>query len=495
MLNCLKNLSVFTNPITGQRMRVNYAALNVEEFGSVYEGLLEYDPRILDVDGRMEFSFVAGDDRASSGSHYTPDELVQPLIKHSLDYIIADRLESAKTSSSNIILSDIILTNPKSGQNDRGQNDSYVRRAEQALLSITVCDVACGSGHILLNAARRIATELAILRTGEDQPSPTAFRAAVRDVIRNCIYGVDLNPLAVELCKVGLWLEAHVPGEPLNFLDHHIKCGNAIVGLASREELQRGIPDEAFKTLPDDDKTVAAELRKQNKEERKGYQSLDFFGRPANDLDALRSDFSSVAELPENTPEEIRQKQAAYDEFRRGIHLRNLKTLADVQVAQFYIPKTPEMRRKLTTHDQYRRYLRGEDPHPEPTAYAQAVAQRKRFFHWFLEFPDIFANGDIWPVLATSTTWGYGPTGTFGFGFPTIRDRHHDMAHSDFFSKDFVERFWRPWVHEGRDVESEFEATQPPAPLWMSLLTLLPLKYLFVTIILVLGGWLGYQFL
>ena len=306
-------------------MRVNYAALNVEEFGSVYEGLLEYDPQILDVDGRVEFSFVAGDDRAASGSHYTPDELVQPLIKHSLDYIIADKLKEPDP--------------------------------QQALLSITVCDVACGSGHILLNAARRIATELAILRTGEDQPSPSAFRAAVRDVIRNCIYGVDLNPLAVELCKVGLWLEAHVPGEPLNFLDHHIKCGNAIVGLASREELQRGIPDEAFKTLPDDDKTVAAELRKQNKEERKGYQSLDFSGRPADDLDALRSDFSSVAKLPENTPEEIRQKQEAYDEFRRGIHLRNLKTLADIQVAQFYIPKTPETRRKITTHDQYRRYL------------------------------------------------------------------------------------------------------------------------------------------
>ena len=367
LLTCLRNLSLFINPITGQRMRVNYAALNVEEFGSVYEGLLEYDPQILDVDGKVEFSFVAGDARAASGSHYTPDELVQPLIKHSLDYIIADKLREPDP--------------------------------QQALLSITVCDVACGSGHILLNAARRIATELAILRTGEDQPSPSAFRAAVRDVIRNCIYGVDLNPLAVELCKVSLWLEAHVPGEPLNFLDHHIKCGNAIVGLASREELQRGIPNEAFKTLPDDDRTVAAELRNRNKEERKGYQSLDFSGRPADDLDALRSDFSSVVSLPEHTPEEIRQKQEAYDEFRRGIHLRNLKTLADIQVAQFYIPKIPDLRHKVTTHDQYRRYLRGENPHPEPTAYAQAVAHRKRFFHWFLEFPDILSAGGFDCIL------------------------------------------------------------------------------------------------
>ena len=62
----------------------------------------------------------------------------------------------------------------------------------------------------------------------------------MRDVIRHCIYGVDVNPLAVELCKVALWLEAHVPGESLNFLDHHIKCGNAIVGLAHENELERG---------------------------------------------------------------------------------------------------------------------------------------------------------------------------------------------------------------------------------------------------------------
>ena len=87
-------------------------------------------------------------------------------------------------------------------------------------------------------------------------------------MIRECIYGVDVNPLAVELCKVALWLEAHNPGEPLNFLDHHIKCGNAIVGFVRRDELERGVPDEAFVTMPGDDKEVAASFRKRNKAER-----------------------------------------------------------------------------------------------------------------------------------------------------------------------------------------------------------------------------------
>src|ERR1019366_3965501 len=157
-------------------------------------------------------AFEQGDERAATGSHYTPDDLVQPLIKHSLDYLIAERLKAPDP--------------------------------ETELLDLRVADIACGSGHILLAAARRIATELAVVRTGEEQPSPAAFRAAVRDVIRTCIYGVDFNPLAVELCKVALWLEAHNPGQPLNFLDHHIKCGNAIVGYVRREEVDKGVPDE-----------------------------------------------------------------------------------------------------------------------------------------------------------------------------------------------------------------------------------------------------------
>ena len=232
LLGCLRSLGLYRHPDSGQLIRVNYAALNVEEFGSVYEGLLEYEPEFTGEDGKLRFGFRRGDERAATGSHYTPDDLVQPLIRHSLDHLIADRLK---------------MDDP-----------------EAALLDLRVADIACGSGHILLAAARRIATELAVVRTGEEQRSPPAYRAALRDAICHCIYGVDLNPLAVELCKVALWLEAHIPGQPLNFLDHHINCGNAIVGFARREELGRGVPTEAFKTLPGDDKKVASAYRKKN---------------------------------------------------------------------------------------------------------------------------------------------------------------------------------------------------------------------------------------
>ena len=334
----------------------------------MYEGLLEYDPSVVKRDGKYHFEFIKGDDRSSSGSHYTPDELVQPLIKHSLDYIIQDKLK----------------------EEDK----------EAALLSITVCDVACGSGHILLNAARRIATELAVVRTGEDQPSPSAFRAAIRDVIRNCIYGVDLNPLAVELCKVALWLEAHNPNEPLNFLDHHIKCGNAIVGLAHFKELENGIADEAFKTLPRDDKDIATTFRNKNKAERKTKGQLGIYDLTnANEsLDKIRNKFSEFVDMPEATPEEISAKAEAYKKLTSGKGWYRLKQLADLQVAQFFIPKTNENKELLTTDAKYRTYLNsGAQIQDRGAAMAKAV--EKRFFHWFLEFPEVFSHGGFDCIL------------------------------------------------------------------------------------------------
>jgi len=369
MLECLTNLSVFTNPETQQKMRVNYASLNVEEFGSVYEGLLEYDP-VLDVNGdKVDFRLVKGNERASSGSHYTPDELVQPLIKHSLNYIIEDKLKES---------------NP-----------------EKALLSITVCDVACGSGHFLLGAARRIATELAKVRTGEDQPSPTAFREAIRDVIRHCIYGVDLNPLAVELAKVALWLEAHNPGEPLNFLDHKIKCGDAIVGLAHLEELDQGIANEAFKKLPGDDDT-ARTLAKRNKDEKQTRQRIfDFDKQVGQKIDEVNTVYANFNKMPESTPEEITAKQEAYQNLSTGANWWRLKTLADIQTAQFFIPKTIVHAERLITENTYRDLLAGTKPLQGSVAIAKAtaVAAEMGFFHWFLEFPEVFADGGFDSIL------------------------------------------------------------------------------------------------
>ena len=401
LLEVVQRLCYFQDEERRQLVKVNYGDLDVEEFGSIYEGLLEYEPTFTDINGQPHFAFVEGTERSSSGSHYTPEELVRPLIQHSLDYIIQDCLEKPEER--------LKLTNSTVPKRNL---------QEKALLNIKVCDVACGSGHILLSAARKIATELAKVRTGEDQPTPVAIRQATRDVIRECIYGVDKNPLAIELCKVALWLEAHNPGEPLNFLDHHIKCGDAIVGLAHKEELQNGIADEAFKALSGDDKEVARAYAKRNKTERtmRGQTTFDFNGSLGNGLDNVLEAFQKFSQLPENTPEQIEAKSAAYNKLIHSGGLQRLKTLADIQVAQFFIPKTLANKDYLVTDSSYFQYLKGlksvpEDIVREKSLFATIVGD-KRFFHWFLEFPEVFQYGGFDCILGNPPFLGGGKIST-----------------------------------------------------------------------------------
>ncbi len=375
-----------------QLVRVNYGDLDVEEFGSVYEGLLEYDPHIDTSNGKLEFSFIAGDARARSGSHYTPEELVKPLIKHSLDYILND-----------------CIYKPHERLNmSKEEALKYSRKElqEKALLDINVCDVTCGSGHILLSAARRIATSLAVVRSGDDQPDPSNMRIATRDVIRNCIYGVDLNPLAVELCKVSLWLEAHTPGEPLNFLDHRIKCGDAIVGLTHKEELDEGIPTEAFKSMSVDDREIARTFWDKNKKERKDRNAKEvqlktvFEKTTENSVQEAMKEYRTFNNLPESTPAEIERKAKAYKKFIEGKGYAFLKAMADTKVAQFFIPKTNENKDRLMTDVDFRQIMTGYQGWTGPkTAYASSIAQQRKFFHYFLEFPEIFSAGGFDCIL------------------------------------------------------------------------------------------------
>lgn len=383
LLKCIKSLNEFEDEKHNLSF-INYRALDVEELGSVYEGLLELEPLFEWENGRPKFTFRKGSERSKSGSHYTPEDLVKPLIQHSLEYLIEERVT------------------------DFYKGRSKEEEIKRKLLDLKVCDVACGSGHILLSAARRIALEVARFETGEQQPNPASFRHSLKEVIKNCIYGVDKNPLAVELCKVALWLESHNPGEPLSFLDHKIKCGDAIVGLAHREELQNGIANEAFKRLPGDNKEIASAFLKKNRQERtvreKSRQAVQLttetdhkLMEQVRKLNRLIENFSS---LPENTPEEIEKKEKAYRILINSDALRRLKIMADLQIMPFFIPKTEANKDLLLTDSQYFRYLRGEIRIPvaiEMKAIETGV--NYRFFHWFLEFPEVFQNGGFDCIL------------------------------------------------------------------------------------------------
>ncbi len=208
---------------------------------------------------------------------------------------------------------------------------------EAAILDLKVIDPACGSGHFLIAAAHRIAKRLAAIRTGDDEPSPDATRTALRDVIGRCIHGIDLNPMAVELCKVSLWMESMEPGKPLGFLDHRIVRGNALIG-ATPELLDAGIPDDAFKPLTGDDKAYVASLKKRNKKARGGQSSL-FGGDTGVTLAPLAAKAGEVDAIDDDTVAAVQAKATRWSELVASPEYQAAVHAADTWCATFAAPK------------------------------------------------------------------------------------------------------------------------------------------------------------
>lgn len=358
--------------------RINWRDMGPEELGSVYESLLELVPDIS-ADGCV-FRFAnadasKGNARKTSGSYYTPDSLVQELLDSALEPVIAQRT--------------------------KGAADPQV-----ALLSITVCDPACGSGHFLLGAARRLATRLAQLRA-QGTPSGEDFRHALRDVVTHCIFGVDRNPMAIELARMSLWLEAMTPERPLGFLDHHLQCGDALLGLTDLAALEQGIPKDAYKSLSGDDAKVCKELAKRNAAELKDLQrkrtaqsfgQRDLLGLRAGGLEKLRV----LEALPDATLEQIAAKQAAWQAFADESADSPLRHAADILLAAFLLPKTAATQDTVPTTATLALELLGENAapgHAGKRAVAREACNEARVLHWPLAFPLVHAAGGFGCVL------------------------------------------------------------------------------------------------
>jgi hypothetical protein len=284
-----------------------------------------------------------------------------------------------------------------------------------------VLDPACGSGHFLLAAARRLGRELARVRSGEDEPAPERVREATRDVIAHCIYGVDKNPLAVELCRVALWLEGHTSDKPLTFLDHRIKCGDSLVGVLDLAALGAGIPDAAFEPAAGDDRKLATGLKKRNRQERSGQLGI-FNADTALDLAPLAEAAQRIAAIRDDAPADVRAKQAAYAALLNDPHRQRLKDACDLWTAAFFQQmvngkgRMRDGRSQFITSEAVSRALAGDLGNPQLLAQAQAVANAQRFFHWPLEFPEVFERHGEWRVASgESSTTPYSPFAAPGF--------------------------------------------------------------------------------
>ncbi|WP_228915642.1 Eco57I restriction-modification methylase domain-containing protein [Streptomyces sp. DH20] len=397
LFTAVRALSVVIDPKLNRPRRVDYRHLGAEELGSIYESLLELVPRFDPAANSFELRTLAGNERKTTGSYYTPSSLIDCLLDSALDPVIDDAVKSGATRE----------------------------EQEAALLRLTVCDPACGSGHFLVAAARRIAKRLAAVRTDSPEPSAEATRTALRDVIGRCIYGVDLNPMAVELAKVSLWIESLEPGKPLGFLDSHIKHGNGLVGTTPKL-LAEGLPDDAFKVIEGDDKKWVAALKKRNKAERESWRARragihqeELFGSAtalASSNAKLARAAAGITAAPNDTLEHVHGQRDAYVALTQdpdSDYVRE-RELADAWCAAFVWEKTQQAAPPpLTLEGLLSLRKDGWKKLPEGTRDAVArLRDEYRFFHWHLEFPEVFSvPEDTDPSAAgvdERTRWGGG---------------------------------------------------------------------------------------
>ena len=360
LLAAVRALAQIIDPHTGVPRPVDYRNLDSEELGGVYEGLLAYTPRYDAAARTFTLETAAGNDRKKSGSYYTPSDLIALVLDEALDPLIDDALRAPDPQA--------------------------------ALLALTVVDPAVGSGHFVVAAARRIGTALARVRTGDIEPAPQAMRDATAAVIERCVYGVDLNDLAIEITKVALWLEAFDGSRPFPFLDAHLKVGNALLG-STPALLRQNIPDTAFTSLTGDSGTWTTKLKNRNKDERlRDVDQLSIFDNDAIEVDttALAKRARAIDETPSTTLDQVRERADAWRRFDADPDLAARRLTADAWCAAFVQPKSGHDGPGIT-HDTLRRIADDPDAIAAPVRVTvQELARAYRFFHWHLEFPGIF---------------------------------------------------------------------------------------------------------
>jgi hypothetical protein len=167
------------------------------------------------------------------------------------------------------------------------------------------------------------------------------YPAAMRDVARNCIHGVDRNPMAVELAKVALWIETVELGKPLGFLDANIQCGDSLLGVFDLKALEEGISDDAYKPLTGDDKETARWFARRNKAEKTGQGTLDW-ARGGGGLPPAKiaADMDDLRNLSEDTVEQVDEKRKRFAAWANDPKRRAIKVACDLYTAAFLLPKT-----------------------------------------------------------------------------------------------------------------------------------------------------------
>lgn len=370
-----------TETSEGSFVLADYADLDTRHLGTIYEGLLEHEFRIapeqyaaVSADGGQVWKpatevsvadavetvergelYVVNDDgeRKATGAYYTPDYVVTYIVEETVDPLL-DEIDSD-------------LQDDGLEPSDR----EYFMRFWQRVQQLKVLDPAMGSGHFLTKATGYLTEQvMKVVREQELQSyDEQEFR---RDIAKECIYGVDINGMAVELAKLSMWLETLATDQPLAFLDHHMKTGNSLVGSDITEVLSNGAEENGGQlTLVQ----AFAKVRERT-------------------LEHVMDLMADLLAIENKKLEEIKSMEAIYDEIRADPLYQRLFEMANVHTAERFDLKVPEDAYELMAQAIEDESEWAEIQEKDWFKTAQAMADDEDFFHWELEFPEVFFGGD-----------------------------------------------------------------------------------------------------
>jgi hypothetical protein len=387
--------------------RIDYGFIGVRHLGAIYEGLLEH--RLI-VEQPEETSEVSEDfgslvhletdkgERKATGSYYTPDYIVKYIVAHTLGPIIEQRAARFGELMERITqVREELARNPAAVPAGRQELERLEHQARETLLDIKVCDAAMGSGHFLVEAVDFLTDRLIDVLNRYPEHNPVLsmldrIRASIvaemerqgiavdsrrlddtqlltRVVMKRCIYGVDLNEMAVELAKVSLWLHTFTVGAPLSFLDHHLRWGNSLLGATVREA-------EAEMAKPD------------------ASGQLTFLTGPFVGVLRAAEVMRGISLLSDATFAELEESERLFRQFDEAA--KPYKQLLDIFVARHFEVKQADEFLRLWGSDAVAAVKSGHESVGEPHATVMREARRlyeeKHFFHWDLEFPEVFIN-------------------------------------------------------------------------------------------------------
>ncbi|WP_430014630.1 Eco57I restriction-modification methylase domain-containing protein [Microcystis ichthyoblabe FBCC-A1114] len=375
---------------------IDYSFLGVRQLGSIYEGLLEY--RIV-IEGESVHLENDRGERKATGSYYTPDYIVKYIVSHTLKPILEQRARQFGDVMTEIATRRQESSDRRLGNLSQQGLEKELQRLEKkaitTLLDLKLCDPAMGSGHFLVEAVDYLTDELIQILNlyPEDNPVLTMLETTRQNIIDNlrqqgiildsptleptqllqrvvmkrCIYGVDINPMAVELAKVSLWLHSFTVGAPLSFLDHHLRCGNSLIGTTAKDAEAAMIEEESGQ--------------------------LTLLTGPFVGLLRAAEIMRGISTLSDATFAEVEASEQLFRDF--DSQAKPYKRLLDVFLSRFFGVKTA-----IEFLQRYGGNISAINwdklPRSDQGILDQAASlyKSKRFFHWDLEFPEVFIDLD-----------------------------------------------------------------------------------------------------